>query len=93
MLATTVTDFSVGGFLVPGRAYLLDVLPEEYTKFGNIVCSVWISVGATTGFAIGVITWSLDFKIQVKIVCGIALIITVLWIALTLFSVDETTPS
>ena len=89
VLATTVTDFSVGGFLVPGRAYLLDVLPEEHTKFENLVCSVWISVGATTGFAIGVITWSSDFNIQIKMVCGIALIITVLWIALTLFSVDE----
>ena len=42
--------------MVPGRAYLLDVLPVEYTKFGNMVCSVGISSGATTSFAIGVIT-------------------------------------
>ena len=92
VLATTLTDFSVGGLIVPGRAYLLDVLPEEYIKFGNIVCSVWVSSGATIGFSIGVITWSSNFQAQVKIVCGIALIITVIWIAMTLLSVDENNP-
>ena len=92
VLATTLTDFSVGGLMGPGRAYLLDVLPEEHTKFGNIVCSVWVSSGATIGFAIGVITWSSDFNIQVKIVCGIALIIIVIWTAMTLLSVDENNP-
>ena len=92
LLATTLTDFSVGALMVPGRAYLLDVLPVEYTKFGNIVCSVWISSGATIGFAIGVIPWSSNFQAQVKIVCGIALIIIMVWTAMTLFSVDENNP-
>ena len=92
LLATTLTDFSVGALMVPGRAYLLDVLPVEYTKFGNIVCSVWISSGATIGFAIGVIPWSSNFQAQVKIVCGIALIIIIVWTAMTLFSVDENNP-
>ena len=92
LLATTLTDFSVGALMVPGRAYLLDVLPEEYTKFGNIICSVWISSGATIGFAIGVIPWSSNFQAQVKIVCGIALVIIIIWIAMTLLSVDENNP-
>ena len=89
VIATTLTDFSAGGLFVPGRAYLLDVLPPEYTKLGNIVCSVWISAGATIGFVIGVIAWSSNFSIQVKIICGISLIITVVLITLTLLSVDE----
>ena len=72
LILTTLTDFSMGALMVPGRAYLLDVLPVEYTKFGNMVCSVGISSGATTSFAIGVITWSSDFQAQVKIAFGIA---------------------
>ena len=92
LIATTVTDFSVVNLLVPGRGYLLDVIPEGYTKFGNIVCSVWISAGAALGFGIGVNTWSSNFNIQVQIVCGISLIITVVLITLTLLSVDENNP-
>ena len=92
MLATVVTDFSVGGLYVPGKAYLLDVLPAEHTKFGNIVSSVWISAGATVGFGIGAINFSSNFNTQVLIVCGISLIVTVVCTALTLFSVDERNP-
>ena len=92
VIATTLTDFCAGNIIVPGRAYLIDVLPEEHTKSGNIICSVWISTGATIGFAIGVITWSSNFKVQVTIVCGISLIMTVVGVTLTLFSVDENNP-
>ena len=92
VIATTLTDFCAGNLAVPGRAYLIDVLPEEYTKSGNIICSVWISAGATIGYAIGVITWSSNFKVQVTIVCGISLIMTIVGITLTMFSVDENNP-
>ena len=92
VLATTVTDFSVGGLAVPGRAYLLDVLPIEHTKFGNIICSVWISAGAAVGFGIGAYSWSSNFDIQIKIVCGLSIIITLVCIALTLLSVNEQNP-
>ena len=92
VIATALTDFCAGNIIVPGRAYLIDVLPEEYTKSGNIICSVWISAGATIGFAIGVITWSSNFKVQVTIVCGISLIMTIVGVTLTLFSVDENNP-
>ena len=91
-LATTLVDFSVGALQAPHRAYLLDVLPEKHAKIGNIICSVWISVGATIGFAFGAINWSSDFSTQVKIVCGISLVITVICAVLTLFSVDERKP-
>ena len=92
VLATTITDFSVGALYVPGKAYLLDVLPTEYTKFGNIVASIWTSAGATVGFGIGAKTWSSNFNTQVLIVCGISLVITIVCIALTLFSVNEQNP-
>jgi len=92
VLATTLTDFSVGAVSVPGRAFLLDVLPAEYTKFGNIICSIWISSGATVGFGIGAIDWSSNFSVQVKIVCGLSLIITVVCIVLTLVSFNEHNP-
>ena len=92
VLATTITDFSVGALYVPGKAYLLDVLPIEYTKFGNIVASIWTSLGATVGFGIGAKTWSSNFNTQVLIVCGISLVIAVVCIALTLFSVNERNP-
>ena len=92
MLSTVVTDFSVGGLYVPGKAYLLDVLPVEHTKFGNIVSSVWILAGATVGFGIGAINFSTNFNTQVLIVCSISLIVTVVCTALTLFSVNERNP-
>ena len=92
VLATTITDFSVGGLYAPGKAYLLDVLPAEYTKFGNIVSSVWVSAGATIGFGIGAKTWSYNFNTQVLVVCGISVVITVVWIAVTVFSVNEQSP-
>ena len=91
-LATTLVDFSVGALQAPHRAYLLDVLPEKHAKIGNIICSVWISVGATIGFAFGAINWSSDFSTQVKIVCGISLVITMICVTLTLFSVNERKP-
>ena len=91
-IATTLTDFSVGAFQGPSRAYLLDVLPVEHTKFGNIICSVWISVGGTVGFGLGAINWSSDFSVQIKVVCGISVILTVICVALTLFSVNEQNP-
>jgi len=90
--ATTLVDFGAGALQVPSRAYLLDVLPERHTNFGNILCSVWVSFGATVGFAFGAINWSSDFSTQVKIVCGISLVITVVCVTLTLFSVDERNP-
>ena len=92
VIAATLTHLSAGNAMIPSRAYLIDVLPEEYTKLGNIICSVWISAGAIIGFAIGVITWSSNFKIQVTIVCGISLIMTIVGVTLTLFSVDENNP-
>ena len=91
-IATTLTDFSVGAFQAPSRAYLLDVLPIERTKFGNVICSIWISVGGTVGFGLGAINWSSDFSVQVKVVCGISVILTVTCVALTLFSVNEQNP-
>ena len=92
VIATTLVDFGAGALQVPSRAYLLDVLPQKHTKFGNILYSVWVSVGATIGFAFGAINWSSDFSTQVKIVCGISLVITVICVTLTLFSVDEQNP-
>ena len=91
-LATTLTDFSVGALQSPSRAYLLDVLPVERTKFGNIICSIWIPVGGTVGFGLGAINWSSDFNVQIKIVCGISVILTVICVAMTLFSVNEQNP-
>ena len=91
-MATTLTDFSVGALQAPSRAYLLDVIPMERTKFGNIICSIWISLGGTVGFGIGAIEWSSDFSVQIKIVCGISLILTSICVALTLFSVSERNP-
>ena len=77
---------------MPGKAYLIDVLLEEHIKLGNIICSVWISAGASIGFAIRVITWSSNFKTQVTIVCGISLIMTIVGNTLTLISIDESNP-
>ena len=91
-VATTLTDFSAGAFQAPSRAYLLDVLPVERTKFGNVICSIWISLGGAVGFGIGAIEWSPDFSVQIKIVCGISLILTLICVALTLFSVNEQNP-
>ena len=92
VIATTLTEFSGANLVVPGKAYLIDVLPEEHIKLGNIISSVWESVGSTIGFAIGVITWSSNFKVQVTIVCGITLIMTIVGNGLTLISVDENNP-
>ena len=91
-IATTLTDFSVGALQGPSRAYLLDVLPVERTKFGNVICSIWISVGGTVGFGLGAINWSSNFSMQITIVCGISVILTVICVALTLFSVNEQNP-
>ena len=88
-LATTLTDFSVGALQAPSKAYLLDVLPAKYLKFGNIICSIWVSVGATVGFGLGAIKWSSDFSVQIKLVCGLSIIITMICTALTMFSVNE----
>ena len=92
VLATTLTDFGVGALQAPGKAYLLDVLPIERAKFGNIICSIWLSVGSTVGFGLGAINWSSDFSVQVTIVCGLSIVLTVICIALTLFSVNEQNP-
>ena len=92
-LATGITNFSAASLFVPSKAYLLDVLPEELTKFGNIVCSVWMSLGAAVGFGIGVVTWSSNFNIQIQIVCGISVIIVVACTTVTLFSVNEQNPN
>ena len=91
-LATAITNFSAACLFVPSKAYLLDVLPEEITKFGNIVCSICMSLGAAIGFGIGVITWSSNFNIQIQIVCGLSVIIVVACTIVTLFSVDEHNP-
>ena len=51
--ATFFSDFSAGSLQVPIRAYLLDMVPQNQTKPGNIAYSMCVGIGGITGFGIG----------------------------------------
>jgi len=87
--ATTLLDFGTGSLQSPAKAFLLDVLPTKKIKRGNLISSFWISGGAAVGFAIGAIRWSPVLDTQVKIVCGLSLVIIVICLVLTLCSFSE----
>ena len=96
--ATFFTDFSTGSIRVPVRAYLLDVMPRNQAKTGNIVFSICACTGASVGFGIGAVKWSSifsssnDFSFQIKFVCIITCCLVVLCAILTLCSVKEQNP-
>ncbi|XP_065901674.1 membrane-associated transporter protein-like [Dysidea avara] len=98
VIATFFSDFSAGSLLGPVRAYLLDVVPQNKTKTGNIIYSICVSIGAAIGFGIGSIKWSSiftssnDFSFQVKFVCIVTCFLVILCIIITLCSVKEQNP-
>ena len=98
VIATFFCDFSAGSLQVPVRAYLLDVIPLNRTKTGNIIYSICVCIGAAMGFGIGSVKWSSiftssnDFSFQVKFVCLTTSCLVVLSAVLTLCSVKEQNP-
>ncbi|XP_065892837.1 membrane-associated transporter protein-like [Dysidea avara] len=89
VIATTLVDFGAGSLQSPAKAYLLDVLPIKHNNKGNIISSFWISGGAVIGFAIGAIEWSPTLDTQVKIVCGLSLLVIAICLVFTLCSFSE----
>ena len=89
-------DFCIGALQLPSRAYLLDSLPPTQTKMGNFVYSVLIGIGQTLGSALGGIKWSsitregvLTVQNQGQIVFGLAALLIIVAMLLTVFSVKE----
>ena len=95
IIAAILVDYSVISVPVPLRAYLLDVLPQEQLVIGNIIFSSFAMLGATVSFGVGTVNWSAIFtssdnlNTQVKFVCGIAIVITIVLTLITLCSVKE----
>ncbi|XP_065901470.1 membrane-associated transporter protein-like [Dysidea avara] len=98
VIATFFSDFSAGSLQVPVRAYLLDVVPQNKTKTGNIIYSICVCIGAAIGFGIGSVKWSSiftssnDFSFQVQFVCIVTCFLVILCTILTLCSVKEQNP-
>lgn len=98
ILSTFLVDFSVGSLQVPTRAYLLDVLPQQQLKAGNIIYTIYAASGAAVGFGIGAVQWSSiftssdNFSFQVKFVCIASFFIAVFCANVTLCSVKEKNP-
>lgn len=89
-------DFCIGALQLPSRAYLLDSLPPTQIKKGNFVYSVLIGIGQTLGSALGGIKWSLimgegvlTVQNQGQIVFGLAALLIIIAMLLTVFSVKE----
>ena len=89
VLATTLVDFGAGSLQSPAKAYLSDVLPTKHIYKGNLISSFWIAGGAVIGFGVGAIKWSSSFDTQVKIVCGLSLVIVAICLVLSLCSFKE----
>ena len=94
-LGVLILDLSLGQIQLPIRAYLLDVLPVSQTEKGNFILIIVAGVGGFCGYALGGIDWAKLFNQEQNIVSesqvffSLAVVITVICLVCTLFSVKE----
>lgn len=91
--AFVVMDFCLDALQSPVRAYLLDSVSIERSEKANYIYSSMVGFGATVGSLVSAIPWekghSGDSNSQVEVIFGIALVVMVISILLTLNSVKE----
>lgn len=90
-----LTDFNLSSVQVPLRALLLDVLPQEQVVTGNIIFPALAMLGAAVGYGMGSVNWasilsvSNNLSMQVKVICGLSILMMVVLTLITLCSTKE----
>jgi len=92
VLIVLINSYNYGWFLVQVPYKYHPGLPEGHTKFGYIIMLHGYHSGLQLDLLLAYFNWSSNFSTQVKIICGISLVIILFCVTLTLFSVNERNP-